>query len=253
MPSISVTIITRDEEENIESCLESVKWADELIVVDSMSTDRTADICRRYTDKVFIQEWKGYSAQKNTAIEKATLEWIFSIDADERVSVGLRDEIREVINNPNALDGYLMPRRAYFAGRWIRHGGWYPDYQLRLFRKGKGKFVERGVHERAEVKGNIGRLKGHIEHYTYKDISEFISRMDRYSTLAAMEYKSQGKRGSLLRIIFAPAATFIRMYILKLGFMDGYHGFLLAVLYSYYTFTKYAKLKELNEPSPPFA
>jgi glycosyltransferase involved in cell wall biosynthesis len=242
---LSVTIITYNEEKNIRDCLESVAWTEEIIVVDSFSTDRTLEICQEYTDKIYRKTWEGYARQKNSALEKASFPWILSIDADERVTPELRKEITSVFEGNNSLDGYYIPRRNFFLGRWIRHGGWYPDYTMRLFKKGKARFVLREVHESAVISGTTGYLKNPLEHYTYKSISDFLQRMDHYSTLSAREYFQRGGRGGSLHILFAPLLTFVRMYILQRGFLDGYLGFLLSVLYSYYTLTKYAKLKEL--------
>jgi glycosyltransferase involved in cell wall biosynthesis len=245
MGQLSATIITYNEEKNIRDCLESLTWTDEIIVVDSFSTDRTLEICQEYTDRIYRERWKGYARQKNSALEKVSFPWILSIDADERVTPELKEEIAGILEDADKVDGYYLPRRNFFLGRWIRHGGWYPDYTVRLFKKGKGRFVPRKVHESAVISGTTGYLKNPLEHYTYKSVSEFLKRMDRYSTLSAREYFERGRRASPVRILVAPLLTFVRMYIIQRGFLDGYLGFLLSVLYSYYTLTKYAKLKEL--------
>lgn len=249
MSRLSVAIITYNEEEEIKDCLESVKWADEIVVVDSFSTDKTLDICRQYTNKVFQHEWSGYSNQKNYAINVTTNPWILILDADERVSERLTKEIKEILDKDLGVDGYYIPRKSYFLGRWIRYGGWYPDYSIRLFRKDKGRFEQREVHESVRINGKTAKLKNHLEHYTYRNLSEYIQRMDRYSTLAAMEMVGEGRRSGPRNILFRPILTFFRMYILKQGFREGIYGLLLAVLYSYYTFLKYVKLWEMRKIS----
>ncbi|MBI5198793.1 MAG: glycosyltransferase family 2 protein, partial [Nitrospirae bacterium] len=242
MTRLSVAIITYNEEEKIQDCLESIKWADEIVVVDSFSTDKTLDICRQYTDKVFQHEWSGFSYQKNHAIDVTTNPWVLILDADERVSEGLRKEIKEVLEKDFGVDGYFMPRKSYFLGRWIRYGGWYPDYSIRLFRKDRGRFEQREVHESIRIDGKTGKLKNPLEHFTYRNLSEYIQRMDRYATLAAIEMNGEGRRSGPGNILFRPILTFFRMYILQQGFREGIYGLLLSVLYSYYTFVKYAKL-----------
>lgn len=249
MSRLSVAIITYNEEEEIKDCLESVKWADEIVVVDSFSTDKTLDICRQYTNKVFQHEWSGYSNQKNYAINVTTNPWILILDADERVSERLTKEIKEILDKDLGVDGYYIPRKSYFLGRWIRYGGWYPDYSIRLFRKDKGRFEQREVHESVRINGKTAKLKNHLEHYTYRNLSEYIQRMDRYSTLAAMEMIGEGRRSGPRNILFRPILTFFRMYILKQGFREGIYGLLISVLYSYYTFLKYAKLWEMRKIS----
>ena len=249
MSRLSVAIITYNEEEEIKDCLESVKWADEIVVVDSFSTDKTLDICRQYTNKVFQHEWSGYSNQKNYAINVTTNPWILILDADERVSERLTKEIKEILDKDLGVDGYYIPRKSYFLGRWIRYGGWYPDYSIRLFRKDKGRFEQREVHESVRINGKTAKLKNHLEHYTYRNLSEYIQRMERYSTLAAMEMVGEGRRSGPRNILFRPILTFFRMYILKQGFREGIYGLLISVLYSYYTFLKYAKLWEMRKIS----
>jgi glycosyltransferase involved in cell wall biosynthesis len=209
---VSVAIITKNEEDNIGGCLESVKWADDIIVVDSGSDDGTADICERYGVRFYTEPWKGFSAQKSGS-EKS---------------------------------GYFIPRKNFFLGRWIRHCGWYPDYTLRLFKKGTGSFGEREVHESLSVRGDTGFLKHPMEHYTYKSISDYLKRLDRYSTLAARELLKEKKRYGMHHIVFRPLYTFFHMYVIRLGFLDGYFGFMLSILYSFYTFSKYTKLRELQ-------
>ena len=247
MEKISVTIITKDEARNIRDCLESVRWADEIVVVDSGSTDETLRICQGYQARVYQEEWTGFSRLKNSAIEKTRNDWVLSLDADERVSPELREEIPRVLEREPSLDGYFMARKNFFLGRWIKRCGWYPDYNLRLFRKGRGRFLERAVHERVEIQGRTGTLKHPLIHDTYHSLSDFFLRMDRYSTLAAQEMHAQGKKDRFRDLFFRPPFTFLQMYLLRAGFLEGYCGFLLSVLYSYYTFAKYSKLRELKE------
>ncbi|NWF55788.1 MAG: glycosyltransferase family 2 protein [Syntrophaceae bacterium] len=251
MAKISVAIITHNEERNIRDCLESVNWADEIVVVDNGSTDGTVAICREYGARVFPEDWKGYSAQKNSAIDKTGNEWVLSLDADERVGPELRQEMEDALQGNPPVDGYWIARKNYFLGRWIRYCGWYPDLNLRLFRRGRGRFSERAVHEKVEVQGKTSTLKHPLVHETYRSLSDFFIRSDRYSTLAAGEMQRQGRKYRWWNLCFRPPLTFLQMYLLRAGFMEGYRGFLLAVLYSHYTFAKYAKLKELGQLEKP--
>jgi len=237
-PGVSAVVITWNEASNIRDCLASVRWAAETIVLDRFSTDDTAAIARECGARVYQEEWKGFARQKNSAVEKAVSPWILSLDADERVSPLLAEEIRAVVGRPDALDGYHVPRKNFFDGRWIRHGGWHPDYVLRLFRKGSGRFQDRRVHERFVLEGKSGYLRSPIEHYTYRSVSDYLARMDRYSLLAAQEAASDGK-APWSSLCLRPAFTFFKMYVLRGGFLDGKAGFFLAVSYAYYTFLKY--------------
>lgn len=243
---LSVAIITYNEEDNIRDALESVKWADEIVVVDSFSNDRTVEICREYTDKVFSIEWSGFANQKNKAISLTTMPWVLLLDADERVTEGLRDEIISVINGNSMIIGYYIARKNFFSKRWIRHGGWWPDYTLRLFRRDKGRIEDREVHEAVKVDEKVGYLKNPLEHYTYKDVNDFLKRMELYSSLSAKELYKNKKSASILDIILRPPATFLRMFILQLGILDGVYGIILAYLYSIYTYKKYSKLRRMN-------
>jgi glycosyltransferase involved in cell wall biosynthesis len=254
---LSVAIITKNEERNIRDALESVKWADEIVVVDSGSTDKTQEICREYTDKIYSFEWQGFSEQKNRAVSLTTQPWIFVLDADERVTKELKEEILNVIKNdlpsPTPLpqgeglrgrvDGYYLPRKNFFGNRWIKHGGWRPDYSLRLFRHGRGSFEPREVHEAVKIDGTTAYLKNPVLHYTYKNTDDFLKRMETYSALAAKELFKKGRRSNIFDIIFRPPATFFRMFFLQMGILDGIYGIILAYLYSVYTFNKYWKLR----------
>ena len=243
MLPISVVIVTKNEENNIEDALKSVSDAKEIVVIDSFSTDRTVEICRKYTDKVFQYEWQGFSRQKQTAVDYAEGEWVLLLDADERVTDDLRQEITDVLLNTDC-NGFYVPRKNFFIGTWIRHGGWWPDHTLRLFRKNRGHLVPREVHEQVAVDGKVGYLKNPLKHYTYASISDYLNRMDRYSSLASIEIrKKHGSAGPILLVV-KPISMFLKMYILRRGFLDGTYGFLLAALYSYYTLSKYAKTWE---------
>ena len=248
MPKLSVVLITRNEEKNVRAALESARFADEIVVVDSYSDDATVRISREYTDRVYQEDWRGFSAQKSYAVSLAENDWVFVLDADERITEGLAREIRELVDRGPDKDGYLCPRRNHFMGREIKYGGWYPDYSLRLFDKSKAGFGDRAVHEAVELKkGEPGRLKNPMLHYTYSGVSDYLTRMERYSALAAGELKKAGKKPTVLDLSLRPAFTFLKMYIIKQGFRDGIHGLVLAGLYSCYTFAKYAKLWEAQK------
>jgi glycosyltransferase involved in cell wall biosynthesis len=241
---LSITIITFNEEKNLLPCLESIAFADEIVIVDAGSEDRTLEIARNFTRVVYQESWKGFAQQKNSAQDKAKGPWILNVDADERVTPELREEILAAVKGKAPFTGYRIPRKNYFRGQWIRHGGWYPNYQLRLYLKDAGRFRQREVHEQVAIAGKVGRLKSPLEHFTYRSISDFLQRLDRYSELSARQYWLDGKRISWPEILFRSFFTFFRMWGLQRGFLDGSNGLVLAVLYSYYTFAKYSKLKE---------
>ncbi len=242
---LSVVVVTLDEEERIRACLQSAAWADELIVVDAESRDKTAAIARELTDHVFVRPWPGFAAQKNFGLDQARGDWILSLDADEVVSPTLREEIAAIVERGGAHTGYAVPRRNVFWGRFIRHGGLYPDWQVRLFARGRGRFVERSVHESVKIEGRVGRLTGHLEHRSYRDVADFLARADRYSTLAAEEWVAAGRRPRpLVDLVVRPIGRFLGMYVGRAGFLDGWRGFLLAVLYGYYVLMRSAKVWE---------
>lgn len=247
--SLSVTVICLNEAAEIGPCLDSVRWADEIVVCDSGSTDGTLEICRAYTDKLFTDPWRGFSGHKNLALDRATQEWVLSLDADERVTPELAREIRAVLEAPGA-DGYTVPRRNYFVGRWVRHGGWYPDRTIRLFRRGKGRFQPRAVHEAVQVEGAVGHLRQPLDHFTYRSLSAYLLRMERYSTLAAEELWREGRRARWTDLSLRPLVTFLRMYLVRAGFRDGTPGLILAGLYAAQTLAKYAKLWERAQCAP---
>jgi glycosyltransferase involved in cell wall biosynthesis len=217
------------------------------VVLDSGSTDRTVELARQFTDRVLTVPWEGFGRTKNRAVEAARMPWIFVLDADERITPELRREIERIVQADGPLDGYRVPRRNHFCGRFIKHLGWYPDYSIRLFRKAKGRFAEREVHESVEVNGRVGTLQHPMLHYTYKSVSDFVLRMDRYSTLAAQELLRRDQRHLPGELVWRPCLTFLKLYFLQKGFLDGRDGYTLALLYSTYNFLKYYKLRELRQ------
>ncbi|OGQ56336.1 MAG: hypothetical protein A3J24_07765 [Deltaproteobacteria bacterium RIFCSPLOWO2_02_FULL_53_8] len=243
---ISVTIICLNEEANIRDCLESVRWADEIIVSDSGSTDKTIEICRQYGAVISSDAWLGFGAQKNLCASRARYDWILNVDSDERVTPELSNEIRQAVASGSKA-GYYIPRKNSFGGHHVRHCGWWPDYNLRLYKKDSGRWVERRVHEAVKLTGEAGYLKSPLEHNTYKDVSDYLQRMQRYSTLAAEEMQAAGRKASISDLLFRPFFTFFKMYIIKLGFLDGRLGIILSTLYASYTLAKYAKLWEMSK------
>lgn len=245
MTGISAILITKNEEDNVRDCLASLVFAEEIVVVDSGSADNTEEICRSDPRvRWFAEDWKGFGPQKNSALEKARGPWVFSIDADERVTEELAREIASLDLASSPIEGYRVPRKSFFGRRWVRHGGWYPDYTIRLWRKGDGRFVDRSVHEAVRLSGEVGTLRGDLLHYTYRDTTDFLERMERYAALGAQEMRREGKRATPLDLLVRPPFTFLKMYLLRRGFLDGALGFRLALLYSRYTFAKYSKLRE---------
>jgi glycosyltransferase involved in cell wall biosynthesis len=251
MEPISATLITHNEEANIEEALQSLAWADEIVVVDSDSTDATVAICHRYTDRIFNRAWTGFVDQKNHAVAQARHDWILSLDADERIGPELNREIAHLRRTGFQRPGYRIPRVAFFMGRWIRHGDWYPDYQLRLFNRGRGRWRGGRVHESVQVDGSPGILRGEIQHFTYRCLSDYLRRLEIYSTLAAQDYRQKGRTASLPKILGNPLVTFVKGYLLKRGFLDGTPGLMVAIMGAISVYFKYAKLYELQHPSGP--
>ena len=247
--SISVCIITLNEAANLPRTLASVRWADEIVVVDSGSTDLTCEIARECGAKVYIEEWKGFAAQKNSALDKAASEWVLSLDADEEVSEELAHSIGCVIGNTGASIGYQVARRNLFLGRWMKHGGFYPDRKLRLWKHGAGRFADRPVHETAVVSGPIGTLAGNLIHHAYPTLNEYIEHMNRYSSLGAQFAVNSGKSGKnifsfIANVLVRPQLTFLYNYFLRLGFLDGREGLLSHLYHRSYVSWKYAKAWE---------
>ncbi len=242
---ISATIITLNEEQNIGDCLASLDWADEIVVVDSGSTDRTEDICRTHPRvRFYSREWPGFGRQKNLAAQLALNDWLFNIDADERVSSRLKESLLSV--DVAGFQGFRVARENYFGKKWIRHCGWYPDYNLRLYNRKAAAFAERSVHEAVVCDGSVGKLSGDLVHFTYHGIDDYLKRMCHYSSLGAEEIVKAGKRPGVFSVLFKPGLTFFKMYLLKKGFLHGYTGLLLSLLYANYTFCKYSKAFELT-------
>ncbi|MFC1566423.1 glycosyltransferase family 2 protein [bacterium] len=241
---ITTVIITKNEEHNIRRCLESVKWTDEIIIIDSGSMDKTLEIAKEYTSKIFQTGWLGFGRTKNFGFEKSQNEWILSLDADEEITEELKNEIIGVLVNPK-FDGYSMPRRLFFCGHAVKYGGISPDYQLRLFKKSKGKFSDDPVHEYVILDGERDRLKNIMNHFSYNSMSEYWDRFNKYTTLDAKKKLEKNKKFSFLAILILPWENFRRL-IIKRGLLDGYPGIFYHVFSAVSSFVKYAKLWELN-------
>jgi glycosyltransferase involved in cell wall biosynthesis len=246
VPKVSVTIITKNEAADIADAIASVAWADEIIVVDSESTDDTAAIARRFTDRVDVRPWPGYIAQKNYAASIARHDWILSLDADERVTPALADEIKKTVSSPPAHAAFRMPRVTWHLGRWIRTTDWYPDYQTRLYDRRVAEWTGRYVHESMTVRGSLGALSHEIEHYAYRNIEEHVETIERYSSDAARQMFESGRRTNLLQIAGHPPLAFLRNYLAHGGIRDGVPGFIISSMNAYYVFLKFAKLWELE-------
>lgn len=248
--SLSVAIITNNEEANLARTLASVRWADEIVIVDCGSTDRTGEIAREYGAQFLVEEWKGFGAQKNSAIAKCTSDWVMSLDADEEVSEELQTEIRRLLEGQPEYQAYFLPRRNFFLGQWIRHGGFYPDPKLRLFRRGSALVEERAVHETIRHTGPAGRMRGGLLHHAYPALDGYIEHMNRYSSLGAGQAVERGRTSRswiafVWNVALVPAATFGYNYFFRLGFLDGREGLLLHLYHSVYVSWKYAKAWEL--------
>ncbi len=240
---LSVIIITKNEAADIRACLESVAWADEIIVVDSASTDNTAAICKELGAKVHVaQDWPGFGPQKNRALAYATRDWVLSLDADERVTPELRREIEAVMREEGTCSAYDIPRSSSYCGRFMRHSGWYPDYVTRLFKRGSARFSDDLVHERLVVEGTKGKLQGELLHYAFDGMEEVLRKVDQYSTAGAQRMHAQGRKGSLAGAVLRGFWSFARTYFLRLGFLDGREGFMLAVSNAEGTYYRYVKL-----------
>ena len=244
---ISATIITLNEESNIKAACESLAWADEIVVVDSGSTDTTRKLAEACGARVLTNSWPGFGAQKQFAVEQAQHEWIFSVDADERVSDELKQSIESLTQKPELAGGYEIARRTYYQGRWIRGGGWYPDRQLRLFRKDKGRWKQRHIHESVTMDpgARVERLTGDLLHYTSQNAAHHHRMIgERYAPLAARQMFEEGRRTSVLGVASAGPAAFIRSLILKGGLRDGFAGFTIASFAAHHAFLKHLMLWE---------
>jgi glycosyltransferase involved in cell wall biosynthesis len=247
VPPVSATVIAKNEADDIGDALKSLAWADEIVVVDAESTDDTVAIARQFTNRVYVRAWTGYVDQKNYAAGLATHDWIFSLDADERVPGELSAEIRQVLGSEPKMQGFRMPRVSFYLGRWVRTTDMYPDYQLRLYNRRHAQWDGLHVHESVKVKaGRVGYLKHELQHHPYRNLSEHLIRMDRYTSLAARQMFEKGRRATRVELLFHPPVAFARNYLLKGGFRDGKPGLIISLVNSYYVMLKFAKLWELQ-------
>jgi glycosyltransferase involved in cell wall biosynthesis len=248
MPALSVVIITLNEADNIRECLESVRWADEIIVLDSGSTDDTLKICREYTDKIHVNaDWQGFGTQKNRALSHATGDWVLSLDADERVTGNLRAEIQATIHASGKANAFEIPRLSVFCGREIRHGDWWPDYVVRLFRRSAARFSDDIVHERLLFEGQFGRLENPLTHLAYHSLGQLLEKLNRYTSAGARAMHQKGRRGGLGRGLAHGLWSFLRAYLLRRGFLDGREGFILALAGAQSSYYRYLKLMYLEK------
>ena len=250
MPKLSVVVITQNEASNINDALASVAWADEIVVVDSGSTDDTIDRAARYTDRISHRRWTGYGAQKEHATRLASHDWVLSLDADERVSPELEAEIRTLLGATPSHRGYRIPRTTEYLGRWIRTTDWYPDPQLRLYDRRVAGWSSDRVHESVCVDGSVGHLRHEIRHHAYRDLSAHVATIDRYTTLAAKQLLDNGRRTGSFDLVVHPPATFLRNYLLRRGCIQGVPGLIVSLMNAYYVLLKYAKLWELGLRQP---
>jgi len=245
VPTLTATVITLNEAANIRDCLASLAFADEILVIDSGSTDGTADLARAAGARVIERDWPGYPEQKDFAASEAAHDWILSIDADERVTPELAAEITGVLNQPGDRAGFRVPRVTFHLGRWIRTTDWYPDYQLRLYDRRRASWASeprRLVHESVTARGPVGLLRHELQHYAYRDIAHHHDTMQRYTTLAARQMAAAGRRAGLFDLMVHPPAAFLRNYVLKRGFLDGSTGLIISAMNAHYVFLKFAKL-----------
>ena len=244
---VTAYTLTFNEARQIRAVLESVKWADEIILVDSFSIDGTVEIAREHSARVLSEKFCGFGKLRNLALDAATHDWVFSLDADERCTPELAAEIRRELAAPR-FDAYHVPRKSHFLGHWVRHSGWYPDYrQPQLFDRTKLRYNDELVHESYTLNGRLGYLREHVLQYPWDTMEIATAKLQRYSTLMAQRYADMNKRATLSRLIGSPVAMFLKMFVVQQGFRDGRYGLILASLYAYYTFLKYAKLWELQQ------
>jgi glycosyltransferase involved in cell wall biosynthesis len=243
---ISATLITFNEERNIARAIESLRCCDEVIVVDSGSTDRTTELAEKLGARLVESPWGGYAPQKNLAADRAQHDWILSLDADEALSEALEAEIWQFKRTTPACDAYTVPRLAQYLGRWILHSGWYPDRKVRLYDRRKARWTGSYVHESVQVDGRVGELKANLLHFTCSSLSEHVKTMERYTTLAAEEIVSEGRKIGWEHLILEPPWTFLRTYFLQRGFLDGIEGLTIAYMAAFYNFLKYAKARNMS-------
>jgi glycosyltransferase involved in cell wall biosynthesis len=247
---LSAYVLTLNEEDKIRDALASIRWVDEIVVVDSCSVDRTVQICREFTEKIYQCEFDGFGRLRNHALELVTHDWVLSLDADERATPELRDEITKELQKPSA-DAFFIPRKNLFLGRWIKHGGWYPDYrQPQLFNKQRFRYREDLVHEGFETSGQVSYLRSHVLQVPFRNLGQFLQKMSRYSTLMAQQMARNGRTFHTHQLLSHPLYAVVKMYVFRQGFRDGMAGLVLALLYGYYSLVKYAKLWELTREQP---
>ena len=246
MQKISVIIITKNEQKNIARCLESVRWADEIVVLDSFSTDSTIEICRRFTDKVFQGEWQGYGVQKNSCASKATNKWLLNIDADEVVLPECAAAIQKLLSSEPKFPVYRFPRKNFFSNRWVRYAGWYPDFISRLYDRDRISFSESMVHERL-IPDKVGGVINHpILHYSFEGIEDYINRQNRYSSLFAEEKRRLNWQANWTHLYLRPIWVFLKTYFQRQGFREGFLGVFLSLSMAFYTYLKYAKTRSIK-------
>jgi (heptosyl)LPS beta-1,4-glucosyltransferase len=250
--TLSVVLIVKDEAANLEACLETAVWADEIVVLDAGSTDETVEIARRYTDKVFIaDDWQGYGVQRQRAQSHASGDWILMLDADERITPELWQSIKQVVQADKRSSVYAVPRLSWVFGRYIRHSGWYPDYVTRLYPRERAAYGDERVHEKLHYASEMaeGRLTGDLLHYTYRDLNHYLVKSAHYAEAWATQRYEKGKKASLLQAFIHGVGCFVKMYLVRAGFLDGRQGLLLALLSAHSTFVKYADLWVRYQPA----
>lgn len=246
MPKVSGLIICRNEEKNIEECIKSILWCDEILIIDSYSADSTLEIAKKYSGNIYQNEWKGFAEQRKFALTKVNYEWVFSIDADERCTEELKDEIINLLSKDNIPEnGFEIPRKSFFLNKWIKHGGWYPNYQLRLFRKNAAEISNRLVHESYLINGQKGKLKNNILHYTVTSISDYVAKINSYSSLSALE-KVNRKNIGFIDIYLLPRIAFFQQYVLKGNFLDGIPGLMVSKFHMITKLLNNMKIREMQ-------
>ena len=246
MSTLSVCIVTENEERNIEAALKTVVFANEIIIVDAYSSDRTVELCKKYTDQIYLNPYQGCGPQRKFALEKATKEWVLILDADERLSIELQQEIQAVLNSTTEFAGFVLPFQSFYLGRAIKFGDWYKERHLRLFRRIKGQITSKFVHSGLEVEGKLSNLYNYVLHYSFPVVETVLNKINNYSTLGAKDQMQAGKKANIFIAILHGMFTFLRGYIFKLGFLDGKYGFMLAISNAHGSYYKYVKLMLLN-------